>query len=90
MKAAHAFVSGDVQGVFFRQSTRRKARTLGLDGWVRNLPDGRVEVWLQGDEDAVNEMVDWLWVGPPDADVTGVESDTVAPDRNLQDFLVTN
>ena len=38
-----------------------------LDGWVRNLPDGRVEVWLQGDEDAVNEMVDWLWVGPPTA-----------------------
>lgn len=90
MKAAHAFVFGDVQGVFFRQSTRRKARTLGLDGWVRNLPDGRLEVWLQGDEDAVNEMVDWLWVGPPAATVTGVESDTVAPDHNLQDFLVTN
>lgn len=90
MKAAHAFVSGDVQGVFFRQSTRRKARTLGLDGWVRNLPDGRVEVWLQGDEDAVNEMVDWLWVGSPAANVTGVESDTVAPETNLQDFLVTN
>lgn len=90
MKAAHALVSGDVQGVFFRQSTRRKARALGLDGWVRNLPDGRVEVWLQGDEAAVNEMVDWLWVGPPAATVTGVESDTVAPEANLQDFLVTN
>ncbi len=90
MKATHAFVSGDVQGVFFRQSTRRTARSLGLDGWVRNLPDGRVEVWLQGEEAAVNEMVDWLWVGPPAATVTGVESDTVAPEGNLQDFLVTN
>lgn len=90
MKAAHVFVSGDVQGVFFRQTTRRRARSAGLDGWVRNLADGRVEVWLQGDETAVNQMVDWLWVGPPAATVTGVESDTVDPDRNLQDFLVTN
>ena len=90
MKAAHVFVSGDVQGVFFRQSTRRRARSAGLDGWVRNLPDGRVEVWVQGEEGAVNQMVDWLWVGPPAATVTGVESDTVAPDRNLQDFLVSN
>lgn len=90
MKAAHAFVSGDVQGVFFRQSTRRRARAAELDGWVRNLPDGRVEVWVQGEEGAVNQMVDWLWVGPPGATVSGVESDTVDPDRNLQDFLVTN
>lgn len=90
MKAVHAYVSGEVQGVFFRQTTKRRARSKGLDGWVRNLPDGRVEVWLQGDEDAVNEMVDWLWIGPSAASVTGVESDTVEPDQNLQDFLVTN
>ena len=90
MKAVHAYVSGEVQGVFFRQTTKRRARAEGLDGWVRNLPDGRVEVWLQGDEEAVNEMVDWLWIGPSAASVTGVESDTVEPDQNLQDFLVTN
>lgn len=90
VKAAHAFVSGHVQGVAFRQSTRREARHRHLDGWVRNTTDGRVEVFLQGDEQAVNAMIDWLWTGPPYASVTGLESDTVDPDTNLQDFLITN
>lgn len=90
MKAAHAIVSGRVQGVMFRQSTRREARRRHLHGWVRNTDDGRVEVFLQGDETAVNQMIDWLWTGPPSADVTGLESDTVDPDARVQDFLITN
>ena len=49
-----------------------------------------MEVFAQGDEDAVNSFIDWLWMGPPAALVTGVESDTVEPDPNLQDFLITN
>lgn len=89
-KAIHAYVSGRVQGVYFRQSTRQVARQLGLIGWVRNLADGRVEVWAQGPEEAVDRLVDWLWQGPTPARVTGVESDTVAFDDSLQDFLVRN
>lgn len=90
MRAAHAFVSGLVQGVYFRQSTRQRARALGLTGWVRNLRDGRVEVWVQGDPARVEDLVGWLWEGPPRSRVTGVESDDVEPDDGLQDFLVVN
>lgn len=88
MKAVHALVSGRVQGVFFRQSTRQAARGLDLVGWVRNLPDRRVEVWAQGDADAVDRLIEWLWQGPAEASVSGVESDTVAPDEALSDFRI--
>ena len=88
MKAIHGYVSGRVQGVTFRQSCRQTARSVGLVGWVRNLTDGRVEVWAQGDEDACDRLVDWLWAGPPAASVSGVEMDTVAPDRTLRDFFI--
>jgi acylphosphatase len=90
MKAVHAYVSGTVQGVFFRQTCRQIARRHHLLGWVRNLPDGRVEVWAQGEEPALEEFVAWLWAGPPRAQVDGVESHDVAPDNTLQDFLITN
>jgi acylphosphatase len=86
--AIHAFVSGHVQGVYFRQSCRQAARKLHLHGWVRNIPDGRVEVWAQGPPTAVEALVDWLWMGPPTANVTGVESDVVGFDPNVQDFLI--
>lgn len=90
MKAAHVMVSGRVQGVFFRQSTRREARQRNLYGWIRNLKDGRVEVFLQGEEESVNSLIDWLWTGPPSAEVSGLESDTVEIDPNIQDFLISN
>ena len=88
--AVHALVEGRVQGVFFRQQCRQEARRRGLIGWVRNLPDGRVEAWAQGEAEAVEEFVEWLWTGPPDASVTGVVSDVVERDANLQDFLIVN
>lgn len=90
MRAVHALVSGQVQGVWFRQSTRQRARALGLTGWVRNRRDGRVEVWAQGPPEAVDALVDWLWVGPPRAVVMGVESEDCEADPGLQDFLVVN
>ena len=83
-----AVVSGLVQQVGFRQSCRQVARSLDLVGWVRNLSDGSVEVLLQGDETAVNRVVDWLWAGPSAARVTTVESDGVAADRTLRDFFI--
>lgn len=70
---AHVFVSGLVQGVFFRSSTQRVARDLGLAGWVRNLPDGRVEAVFEGDEASVRRAVEWCWKGPSGASVAGVE-----------------
>jgi len=71
--ARHAFVRGTVQGVAFRWYARERARELGLVGWIRNLEDGRVEAWIEGDSGAVDEMLAWLRRGPPAARVAGVE-----------------
>lgn len=70
---AHVRVTGVVQGVFFRASTVRAASDEGLDGWVRNLPDGRVEAVLEGPAPAVQRMIEWLGVGPPRAIVEDVQ-----------------
>lgn len=87
-KAIHAHVSGRVQQVGFRQTCRSVARSLDLVGWVRNLDDGRVEMFAQGDAESVDRLVDWAWSGPSAANVTGVESDSVAMDRTLTDFFI--
>jgi len=70
---AHVFISGRVQGVFFRAWTEDEAVKRGLTGWVRNLADGRVEAVFEGDKEAVEEMVKLCWKGPPGARVTNVE-----------------
>jgi len=64
MDILHCYVTGRVQGVFFRASTRDQAVLLGLDGWVRNLPDGRVEVYATGPENRIRQLHDWLQHGP--------------------------
>jgi acylphosphatase len=87
-KAIHATVRGGVQGVGFRQSCRQVARSLDIVGWVRNLQDGSVEILAQGDADALDRLVIWLWSGPAGAMVTGVESDSVSPDSTLRDFFI--
>jgi len=88
IKAVHAYVSGQVQQVGYRQSCRQMARSLGLVGWVRNVADGRVEVFAQGPADGVDRLISWLWAGPSMSVVTGVESDPVAPDLTLRDFFI--
>ena len=70
--ARRVLISGRVQGVWFRESCRRQATSDGVAGWARNLGDGRVEVWLEGDADAVARMVAWCHTGPPRAVVTAV------------------
>lgn len=70
---AHVYVSGYVQGVFFRDRTRRRANSLGLAGWVRNLPDGRVEAVFEGEEEPVNRMLEFMREGPPRAQVADVD-----------------
>ncbi|WP_415755090.1 acylphosphatase [Pseudomonas leptonychotis] len=69
----HGYISGRVQGVHFRQATAEQAERLELDGWVRNLEDGRVEVLFEGDEAAVAELADWLQQGPEAAEVALLE-----------------
>jgi acylphosphatase len=69
----HVFVSGTVQGVFFRQNTKRQAEGFGVKGWVRNLPDGRVEAVLEGEESAVKKLVEYCRHGPSSAKVENIE-----------------
>ena len=68
-------VEGRVQGVWFRETTRREAQRLGLTGHAINLPDGRVEVLACGPGDALDRLEGWLWQGPPMARVTKVEAE---------------
>lgn len=70
----HALVSGRVQGVYYRASTRERARELGLAGWVRNLPDGRVELCAEGPRPALEALERWCHQGPPAARVDGLEA----------------
>ena len=68
----HCYISGRVQGVFFRASTRQRAQELKLAGYARNLPDGRVEVMACGDVRSLEILRRWLQAGPPHAHVTSV------------------
>jgi acylphosphatase len=76
----HVFVSGRVQGVSFRDATRRQADQLGLSGWVRNTQDGQVEAVFEGDTDTVRQMVGWCESGPSSADVEDVSVENEQPE----------
>lgn len=84
----HALVTGRVQGVWFRQSTLEEAERAGLVGWVRNLPDGSVEVMLQGEDKAVRHVEAWLGQGPELAMVADVQSETVDLSEDLAAFSI--
>ena len=86
--AVRVTVSGRVQGVGFRYATRDVAGRLGVTGWVRNLATGQVEVFAQGAEGPVGELVAWLKRGPRWASVTGVDSSPAEPDPDLATFHV--
>jgi acylphosphatase len=73
VKRARVCVAGRVQAVGFRYSAQLRARSLGVDGWVRNLPDGAVEAVFEGDDERVDSMVEWCRRGPAGATVTDVE-----------------
>lgn len=89
IRRAHVWVSGRVQGVYYRSYARDAARRLGLTGWVRNARDGRVEAILEGEEDAVKEMISWCWKGSPSARVEDVEVSWEEPTGEFADFSVT-
>jgi acylphosphatase len=84
----HVVIEGRVQGVFFRASTRDEARARGLAGWVRNLPDGRVEALFEGDKRIVENMLTWCRKGPPYAYVDRIEEEWRAYVGDLTDFRV--
>jgi acylphosphatase len=78
--ARRVVVHGSVQGVFFRDTTRRKADSRGVRGWVRNCSDGSVEALFEGDPEAVEAMVAFAREGPRGADVERVDVDDAAPE----------
>ncbi|HKE11824.1 MAG TPA: acylphosphatase [Myxococcota bacterium] len=80
-------VRGRVQGVAFRYATREKARALGVDGWVRNLPDGSVEAVLEGAPRLVEALAAFCRIGPPAAQVERVEEHAEEPE-GMQGFVV--
>ncbi|QUL39175.1 acylphosphatase [Erythrobacter sp. JK5] len=84
MPATHCIIHGLVQGVFYRDWTIARARSLGLAGWVRNLPDTTVEAHLEGDRHAIARMIAALHEGPPRARVERIEQTEVDP----QDFAI--
>lgn len=81
-RCRHFYVSGRVQGVFYRATACAVARRLGLTGWVCNLPDGRVEALACGEAEALHTFEGWLWEGPAHAHVDSV----VAADAPAEDF----
>lgn len=78
---AHVFVSGRVQGVYYRATTREEAEKQDVDGWVRNLDDGRVEAVFEGPSRAVESMVEWCRTGSPQADVSDVTVEYTEPEE---------
>jgi acylphosphatase len=69
----HAVIHGKVQGVFYRDSTRQQAKALGITGWVKNNKDGTVELQACGQQDSIDQLVEWLKKGPPRAQVSKVD-----------------
>ncbi|HDJ23964.1 MAG: acylphosphatase [Candidatus Aminicenantes bacterium 4484_214] len=88
MVRAHVYVSGRVQGVFFRDHTRRWADSLGVKGWVRNLPDGRVEAVLEGPKNEVEALLQRMEEGPPYAKVTKMDVDWEEYQGEFTDFRI--
>ncbi len=84
----HAWVSGRVQGVWFRASTRKEALRLGLSGWVRNLPDGRVEWLAEGEQQVLEQLLAWSAQGPPYARVDSVKSRWSPAEGDLEGFEI--
>jgi len=87
MIAVHVRVSGRVQGVFYRAFTRDKAKELGVNGWVRNIPGGGVEAVLEGDRNRVGELLGLMKTGPAGSMVLGMEFSELEC-KNYKDFSI--
>ena len=84
----HVIIFGRVQGVWFRSSTKQKAEQLGVNGWVRNTKDGRVEAIFEGEENSVKSLLEWCHNGPPLAKIEKVEVNNQSPTNGFYDFSI--
>ena len=88
IRRVHVFITGRVQGVFFRAETKKQASGLGLAGWVKNLDDNRVEAVFEGRESDIEKMLDWCRKGPSLAHVRGVKTVEEPLTGRLEDFKI--
>jgi len=88
VRAVRFIISGRVQGVWFRDSMRKEAERLGIQGWVRNRPDRSVEAVAQGESERVEALIAWAWQGPPMARVEEVVVEEIAADPGVDGFRV--
>ncbi len=86
---AHLLISGRVQGVCYRAEAEEKANRLGVTGWVRNTPEGKVEALLEGEKEKVDAMIAWCHQGPPAARVNEVKVDWLTYKGDMTDFRIT-
>lgn len=84
----HLYISGRVQGVYYRKNAQQEALKRGLKGWVKNLPDRRVEAVVEGEEEQVEDFIRWCWKGPPLSIVRGVETQRQPPTGGFETFDV--
>ncbi len=85
---AHLTITGRVQGVWFRAGTKETADSLGIKGWVRNMPDGSVEVDAIGAMDAMGQFIQWCYQGPPGAKVKSIDIEELEPADDPQGFRI--
>ena len=88
LKRVHLSITGRVQGVGFRASTRRKANEFGLSGWVKNLPDGSVEAVAEGEENNLKRLISWARQGPRTAKVEDVDAEWHEAREELEGFSI--
>ena len=87
-KRIHVIVSGRVQGVFFRAKTQERALHLGLKGWVKNRPEGTVEIAAEGFEEGLESLIEWAHHGPKMASVTNVDAEWLEFKNEFRDFSI--
>jgi acylphosphatase len=90
MERVHLVVRGRVQGVYYRASTRDRARRWQLHGWVRNCTDGSVEIVAEGEKETLEQLIAWCHTGPPGAMVTAVDVEWQAATGEFSGFMVKN
>ncbi len=85
----HLVITGHVQGVWFRANTQKKAKALDLKGWIKNLPDGRVETIFEGEKEKINQIIEWCKKGPSFAMVDDVKIHWETPVGEFNTFTIT-
>jgi len=88
ISCVHVLISGRVQGVWYRAFTKQKAEQLGIKGWVRNASDGKVEAIFEGEENKIDQMIDWCYKGPPLAKIKDIEIKKQQATNAFEDFSI--